>query len=175
MAAEIRGIIPPILTPMHEDESINEQELRRQVDRVIDGGVHGACRSAGNAAAQATLSGLLCAEAVAKVVRSGALPEAKAEYRVDETVRECFLPQAQALAVKALGIYRRGEALEDAKEKLEALLADPALAQDDKTRQAVESMTLMVRAALRRRESRGTHMRLDYPEQDAAQAHGMEI
>lgn len=41
MAAEIRGIIPPILTPMHEDESINEQELRRQVDRVIDGGVHG--------------------------------------------------------------------------------------------------------------------------------------
>lgn len=139
------------------------------------GGVHGACRSAGNAAAQATLSGLLCAEAVAKAVRSGALPEAKAEYRTDETVRERFLPQAQALAVKALGIYRRGEALEDAKEKLEALLADPALAQDDKTRQAVESMTLMVRAALRRRESRGTHMRLDYPEQDAAQAHGMEI
>lgn len=30
---EIKGIIPPIVTPMHEDESINTEELRRQVDR----------------------------------------------------------------------------------------------------------------------------------------------
>lgn len=38
---EIKGIIPPILTPMNEDESINENELRRQVDRLIKAGVHG--------------------------------------------------------------------------------------------------------------------------------------
>ena len=41
MAAEIRGVIPPILTPMYEDESINFDELRRQVERMIAGGVHG--------------------------------------------------------------------------------------------------------------------------------------
>jgi 4-hydroxy-tetrahydrodipicolinate synthase len=37
----IKGIIPPILTPMNEDESINEKELRHQVNRMIDAGVHG--------------------------------------------------------------------------------------------------------------------------------------
>ena len=38
---EIKGIIPPILTPMHDDESINEAELRHQVNRMIDAGVSG--------------------------------------------------------------------------------------------------------------------------------------
>lgn len=38
---ELKGIIPPIVTPMNEDESINEQELRNQVNRQIKAGVHG--------------------------------------------------------------------------------------------------------------------------------------
>lgn len=37
---ELKGIITPILTPMYEDESINVPELRRQVDRMIENGVH---------------------------------------------------------------------------------------------------------------------------------------
>lgn len=37
---EIKGIIPPIITPMNEDESINVEELRNQVNRQIEGGVH---------------------------------------------------------------------------------------------------------------------------------------
>ena len=36
---EIKGIIPPIITPMNDDESINAAELRNQVNRLIDGGV----------------------------------------------------------------------------------------------------------------------------------------
>lgn len=39
-AVEIKGIITPIITPMNADESINVQELRNQVNRQIDGGVH---------------------------------------------------------------------------------------------------------------------------------------
>lgn len=39
--AEIKGIIPPIITPMHEDERVNEEELRNQVNRLIGAGVHG--------------------------------------------------------------------------------------------------------------------------------------
>ena len=39
-AIELKGIIPPIITPMNEDETINTAELRRQVDRLIEGGVH---------------------------------------------------------------------------------------------------------------------------------------
>lgn len=38
---EIKGIIPAIITPMNDDESINENELRLQVRRQIDSGVHG--------------------------------------------------------------------------------------------------------------------------------------
>ena len=38
---EIKGIIPPIVTPMNPDESVNIPELRNQVERQIAGGVHG--------------------------------------------------------------------------------------------------------------------------------------
>lgn len=38
---ELKGIITPILTPMNADESINLLELRHQIDRLIEGGVHG--------------------------------------------------------------------------------------------------------------------------------------
>lgn len=36
-----RGIIPPIITPMKEDETIDEEELKNQVDRMLKAGVHG--------------------------------------------------------------------------------------------------------------------------------------
>ena len=38
---EIKGIITALLTPMYDDESINEQELRNQINRQIKAGVHG--------------------------------------------------------------------------------------------------------------------------------------
>lgn len=38
---EIKGIIPPIVTPMNADESVNIAELRNQVERQISAGVHG--------------------------------------------------------------------------------------------------------------------------------------
>lgn len=38
---DLKGIIPPILTPMNEDETINLEELRNQIERMIEGGVHG--------------------------------------------------------------------------------------------------------------------------------------
>lgn len=37
----IQGVITPILTPMYEDESINFDELRNQVNRLIEAGVSG--------------------------------------------------------------------------------------------------------------------------------------
>ncbi|MDD2957228.1 MAG: 4-hydroxy-tetrahydrodipicolinate synthase [Lachnospiraceae bacterium] len=37
----VQGIVTPILTPMYEDESINYEELRNQVNRLIDAGVTG--------------------------------------------------------------------------------------------------------------------------------------
>ena len=39
---EIKGIIPPVVTPMNpEDESVNIPELRNQIERQITAGVHG--------------------------------------------------------------------------------------------------------------------------------------
>lgn len=38
---ELKGIITPILTPMKTDETVNLEELCTQIDRLIDGGVHG--------------------------------------------------------------------------------------------------------------------------------------
>lgn len=38
---ELKGIITPILTPMNEDEIINLEELRAQVERMIENGIHG--------------------------------------------------------------------------------------------------------------------------------------
>lgn len=38
---EVRGIIPPVITPMGPDEGVNLEELRRQVERLLESGVHG--------------------------------------------------------------------------------------------------------------------------------------
>lgn len=38
---KIQGIIPPIITPMNEDESVNFTELKKQVRRMLNAGVHG--------------------------------------------------------------------------------------------------------------------------------------
>jgi 4-hydroxy-tetrahydrodipicolinate synthase len=38
---EVKGIIPAMVSPMYDDERINERELRNQVNRQIEAGVHG--------------------------------------------------------------------------------------------------------------------------------------
>lgn len=37
----VKGVVVPILTPINEDELIDEKKLREQVDYVIKGGVLG--------------------------------------------------------------------------------------------------------------------------------------
>lgn len=36
-----RGVVPPVITPMHDDGSIDFESLDRVVDHLIDGGMHG--------------------------------------------------------------------------------------------------------------------------------------
>ncbi len=40
-AVDLKGIIPPVLTPMNPDESVNMAELGNQIERMLEGGVHG--------------------------------------------------------------------------------------------------------------------------------------
>ncbi len=39
--AEVKGIVCAILTPMNADESVNIDVLRQQIERLIEGGIHG--------------------------------------------------------------------------------------------------------------------------------------
>ena len=133
------------------------------------GGIHGACRSAGNAGSQAALSGMLCAEGIQRSADwTYRVPETPVSYREDSEVRANLLAEAKSIGAEALSIYRNGDTLQKASNRLEELLSDPALERDSYTAQCVCAISMMVRAALERRESRGTHSRTDYPETDPA-------
>src|SRR5436189_6247220 len=41
MAFKLQGIIPPVITPLARDERVDAPALRRQIERLIEGGVHG--------------------------------------------------------------------------------------------------------------------------------------
>lgn len=131
------------------------------------GGLHGACRCAGNAASQAALSGMLCAEGIARNGQADRKPEPQQpDYREDPALRQQLLPQLQQLSACALGIYRNGPELTAALEETEAILAQ--CQSDTFTYQLAVSIHMILQAALNRRESRGTHNRLDFPQTDPA-------
>ena len=55
--AQLKGIVVPIITPMNEDETINEQELRNQVNRMIENGISGIRHHANRLAARERIIG----------------------------------------------------------------------------------------------------------------------
>lgn len=132
------------------------------------GGIHGACRLAGNAASQAVISGMLCAEAIGgspAVPRSPGAGAAAPAFvdPVDEAVRARLVPGMRDLAAKALGVHRNGADLASARDRLDRLLHEGELDRDGESRRIAESILVMIVAALERKESRGIHSRTDFP------------
>lgn len=128
------------------------------------GSIHGACRLAGNAAAQGALSGLLCAEAIAKENPRTIDKEYPTEYYQDKEVYGRYVPVIRETATRALGIYRNGVELAEAYQYLKGIIDSVEIKKDTEAYQIALSVLVMVQAALERKESRGTHLRSDYPQ-----------
>jgi L-aspartate oxidase len=137
-------------------------------------GVHGANRLAGNALLEALVYGARAGKAMREGLRearrrpSGERKAASQNGPVDAGSEE-LIGQIQDTMWKDAGVVRTRMGMQEAIEKLESL--SPRVAHP-RTRRAYEAANLhvtallVVRSALAREESRGTHYRTDYPGPD---------
>jgi len=92
MATDLKGIFTPNMVPLHDDGRINEGELRRYIDWLIDHGVHGLYPNGSSgeflrftADERRRIVQIVCEQAAGRVpVLAGA-----AEANVKETLRAC--------------------------------------------------------------------------------------
>ena len=142
-------------------------------------GVHGANRLASNSLLEGLVFGARAGHAMKTCRRGrGAAPVLDRQLRTGERnpAHVSALPAAeeiQALMWRHAGLFRNAEGLQDASTALDAAwqvieqLGDAEFGPD--ARRTVSLITvgrLIVRAALRRTESRGAHYREDYPGRD---------
>lgn len=112
MAGKLQGIFTPNMVPLHDDGSINEAELRRYIDWLIDRGVHGLYPNGStgeftrfSVEERQRIVRIVCEQAAGRVpVLAGA-----AEANVRETIRACELYHeygARAVAIVSPFYYR---------------------------------------------------------------------
>lgn len=127
------------------------------------GGMHGACRMAGNAATQAAVSGLAAAKGILEYRATPTNSQAVVSYEENPAVRSALTPEIKDIVSKYISRDRDGEGLQEAITQLQRLYDESQ--GDTFTAQLALSGILLAKAALERTESRGTHLRTDYEEQ----------
>jgi len=133
------------------------------------GGFHGACRIGGNAASQAVLSALLCAGAIAAGDHEARdFRDTAPEWAENAETAAAWSPRLKHLAARALGAYRDGGTMTDAARALEEMIRSARLRADAATENRASVLLIMILAALHREESRGVHLRSDFPEKSKA-------
>lgn len=128
------------------------------------GGMHGACRMAGNAATQAAVSGFAAAKGILNYQENDVQTPTVREYRIDKDVRAKNVPLIKDIVTLHINRERNADGLKTAINELKKL--QDACAADTFSAQLAQSGLLLATAALERQESRGTHLRTDYPEQE---------
>lgn len=134
------------------------------------GGIHGASRLAGNAAAQALVSGVLSAESIVeknfkhfyKIDR----PSFSEQISRDKKIYNQYVPKIKNIVSETVGFMRDEKTLKTGIEKLTLILETKEVLKDELTKQIALSGLLIAKSCLLRTETRGSHNRSDYPEKD---------
>ena len=127
---------------------------------------HGANRLGGNSMLGATYSGRVVAETIAgEAWQEGGAPlEPVHPEMEDRAAAAVFAERMKDILYAPLGILRDEASMTKALERLEGLAAETPLTERQRAR--VQVGRAMLLSAIARRESRGAHYRLDFPERD---------
>ncbi len=154
----------------------------------VVGGVHGANRHGGNALTEAIVFGARAGAAAASNARSVSLmdvkPLASREIARYEAIKEgegvdpeALMRRLREVMWEKAGIVRGEEGLREALAEVERMMgekhklkAPPGMRMLEalEASMALKAAEMIIRSALERRESRGAHYRVDYPEEDSS-------
>jgi len=129
------------------------------------GGIHGADRLAGNAATQALVSGILGAEEILGREHWNILNSNIKIHKIqrNKKVYKKVVPKVKNIVNKIIVIEREENALIEGIKELKQILNSREISDDDYSKKITLSSLLIAKSCLIRKESRGNHFRIDYP------------
>lgn len=123
------------------------------------GGIHGACRSAGNGGAQAVISGYIAAKGILSddnIKRDAPMNENNKDININYEVFNKYKSRLIELGNRKFSYIKTRQELEELLTEVNTLLLEDELKKDLKAYQAVNAVKLVVQSALNRDSSVGS-------------------